>query len=276
MITVAAVLGVVREAREKGYNHWWTAYHVACRILIAYLGTQWVDRNVMSLEAPTDFFQNDCATVDRQHIHTVRVVELAEMLLNLQAVRGFDTVLKKLHDDSVEAGFAELETGRLLAASRVPFRFIEATGVKGADYDLEIIYAGEVVCADTKCKMETTERGISTLVNSLRVARSQVPKDRPGVIFVKTPQTWNPDGRDDSLLKDFERASAALGSERIVAVYFYNSLTLNFGPHSVGAVIVKSFLNPRHKFRKDVAWDKILEGVTEPMPSWLNITEISK
>lgn len=56
----------------------------------------------------------------------------------------------------VEAGFAELEVGRLLCINNRSFRFIEPKGVKGDDYDLEIEFENVTACAETKCKLETT------------------------------------------------------------------------------------------------------------------------
>src|SRR5262249_53264970 len=72
------------------------------------------------------------------------------------------------------------------------FKFVTPTGVKGKDYDVGIEYTdGREACADAKCRLEGTELRADTVKNSLNKARSNnLPPDKPGIIFVKVPQTW--------------------------------------------------------------------------------------
>ena len=122
---------------------------------------------------------------------TYRIVDLAELLINLQHVVGFDDCIKRMELGDIEATYAELDLGRMLYQSDIDFRFVTTTGTKGDDYDIEIVLKdGTVVCADAKCKIEATQLSERTVVNSLHQARTQFPSDKPSVIFVKMPPRW--------------------------------------------------------------------------------------
>jgi len=128
---------------------------------------------------------------DRSQEQSYRIVDLAELLINLQHVVGFDDCIKRMELGDIEATYAELDLGRMLYQSDIDFRFVTTTGTKGDDYDIEIVLKdGTVVCADAKCKIEATQLSERTVVNSLHQARTQFPSDKPSVIFVKMPPRW--------------------------------------------------------------------------------------
>jgi hypothetical protein len=250
---------------QPNLDHFGRCYVVASRVLKEFLGIDWLEQHVMGTSAPTDFFRNDWATSERKNVHVLRVIQLAEMLLNLQPVPDFREVIDKLKTDpAVEATFAELEVGRLLFLNRVPFRFVKRRQRKGSDYDLELNLNGVIVCADTKCKLESTARGLDTIVTSLKDGRKQLPNDKPGMFFVKVPQSWNPQGDDFSHIKDFDEIAkmyffgtgAYKGTEHVVSIAFYFSLALDFGT-TASILLAYEVENPRHRHTKEVNY-KIL------------------
>jgi hypothetical protein len=166
------------------------AYKLGLAILTHVFGVDWRDANIF--HARKGFLKNvtDANTPLEREIHKMRIVLLAEMILNLQDVPGFNAcVSQMLNRDLIESTYAELEIARLLyTQSTVSFEFRKPVGVKKDDYDLTITYDdGVVCCAETKCKAEETEITLDTIEHSFAKARRQMPSAAPGIIFVKVP-----------------------------------------------------------------------------------------
>src|SRR5262249_8498711 len=121
----------------------------------------------------------------------IRWLEFAEMLLNLQSVTGFETVLDELFNGKIEPAFAELEIARMLAMFDWKFNFVQPIGRTKQDYDLQIFYPdGYKVCAETKAKIEATTPRPKSILKSINHASEQLPDDKAGVIFIKVPESW--------------------------------------------------------------------------------------
>ena len=280
-IPIEAIRGMALELRAKNpeFDHLNIAYSVAGLVVRSFLGLPWLEKNVLGASAPTDFFRNNWSSVERKNIAMLRVIHLAEMMLNLRNVPGFDGVKKQLsaqHD--IESSYAELETGKLLFWSKTPFRFGPAV-LDGKNYDIEIKLGERIIAGDTKCKLESTNRRAGTLLDSLRQAASQnLPKEKPGIIFIKTPQDWNPSGTDDSVLEVYKEAVEPFfrGTGRVVSVQFYSSLALDFSGNTVPFVMVKGFTNPNHRHDKSVNWDVFSDMPETTPPNWVDIIKISE
>jgi hypothetical protein len=64
-----------------------------------------------------------------------------------------------MHNHDLESALGELECAALLAVPEFHFKFVTPTGVKGKDYDAEIVTsAGRTVCCEIKSKSEHMER----------------------------------------------------------------------------------------------------------------------
>src|SRR6202043_2436841 len=123
---------------------------------------------------------------------------------------GLDDVLDQIRDRMLGSGFAELDAGRLLWVRGIPFKYIETVGTLGCDYDLELSHwNGIECCGEVKSKDEKTALSERTILASLKEARDQLPKDRPGVVFLKVPQSWS---RDKDCLPMLNRAVKSLKS----------------------------------------------------------------
>ena len=113
------------------------AYKLGLAILTQVFGVDWRDANVF--HARKGFLKNvtGANTPLEREIHKMRIVLLAEMILNLQDMPGFETCINRMHDNArIESTYAELEIARL--QSDVAFAFRQPTGVKKDDYDLTI------------------------------------------------------------------------------------------------------------------------------------------
>jgi hypothetical protein len=129
-----------------------------------------------------------------------------------------------MRDGDIEGTYAELDLGRMLYQSDINFRFVNRSGKKGDDFDIEIVFEnGTIVCADAKCKVEATEFSEQTVLNSLRHARTQFPDDRPSIIFVKVPPRWLAEHSNVKALLTKVANDFLRGTGRVVSVKYYVS-----------------------------------------------------
>jgi hypothetical protein len=167
------------------------SFALASAIVRGFLGDEWLDRHVMPSSRKPGFLtidETDATTLD---LSAYRISDLAEVLYNLQHIPGFDECIMRMRRGDIEGTYAELDFGRMLYLHRISFRYIIPSGVKGSSYDVEVIYPGGLaVCGDAKCKVEATRFTPKTIDDTLEKARSQLPDDRPGIVFVKLPPKW--------------------------------------------------------------------------------------
>jgi hypothetical protein len=231
------VNGFPAEVRQNGVNQSLT---LAMAILKHYFGEDWLNQYVTPDTAQKNFLRLDESSSAKLDLSAVRVIDLAEVIYNLQGIDGFDDCISRMRDGDIEGTFAELDLGRMLYLNEVAFRYVKPSGVKGADFDVEITYPnGLVACADAKCKIETTEFGDKTIANTLGSARKQLPKDRPGIVFVKVPQGWMDDPKFVQVCVDVAN-DFLRGTGRVVSVKYYVSpLTFEGG-----------FLKQQHAYKE--------------------------
>ncbi|MGO4870345.1 MAG: hypothetical protein ACLPGW_06990 [Roseiarcus sp.] len=251
-------------------------YRLSVAVLRHFFGEPWFNKHVMSASAPTEFLRRDFSTPQRREKHGFLVVELAEMLINLQNVDGFDGCIAQMAHGQIESTYAELDIAKSLCAHNISFRFVRPTGRKGGDYDLELFYPGGVtVCADTKCKIETTEISADSIKHSLGEARKQLPSDRPGFVFVKVPQHWI----DEAQFRDAMIAAAEMflrGTRRVVSVKFYVSALVFVDNKIAHLMRYKEVSNPQNRFDSGRDWDifsdhEIPSGWNGMPPHWLRL-----
>lgn len=200
-------------------------------IIAAFTSVDWVKENMLanSLGATGDrgFLQVDHSSDIARETKRLRMLELAEILFNLQGVNGFDECVERMktgNTDQIEATVAELEFAKLLRMHNIDFKFVvpdRAAG--GRNYDFELaLDTHPVVCADAKCKLESTEIDPVSVRNTLSEGRRQLPRDQPGILYVKVPQHWF---ERPEMAEELRRiAYGFLGAtERVVMVCYYLS-----------------------------------------------------
>jgi hypothetical protein len=167
------------------------AYMAATSLLIEWLGFPWAEREIFLASDTQQFFRFGATSspTHPMYRHFDRVVALADMLYNLQTVDGIAGRVDKIRDDSVETGVAELEGARIIRQSGYPIRFIPESNVRKV-HDLATTVSGVTIACESKCKLETTQLSAKTVKNTLDDARDQLPRDRPGVVFLKIPEVW--------------------------------------------------------------------------------------
>jgi hypothetical protein len=159
----------------------------------------------------------------------------------------------------IEPTFAELDFGRMLYIGNVDFCYVEPQQKKGLDYDIEITLSdGIAVCADAKCKVETTAFSVDSVRRSPEKARKQFPKDRPSIIFMKVPQRWFEEPNHGISLNTIAEAFLR-GTGRIVSVKFYVSY-INYRDKKLrNDHAFKEIPNPNNRFDPSRDWNMFAE-----------------
>lgn len=255
-----------------------TAYHHALYYVLAhFVGEAWLRTHVLYGCPRQGHLSMNPTMVDGEFgfdkAHTQRVLQLAETLFNLQGVQGLAERLDLLFSGQIESTMAELDFGMFLRMQGIDFRYVPPSGVKGHDYDVELIYPnGMIACADSKCKLDGSAFSREGLLNTLKKARKQLPADRPGIAFVKVPQEWvdretgNLGLTDDvgDLLDEFFRAT-----KRMVLVALYSRMTTELAGGTAINHVCRQFENRYPRFERAGTW-----GLFDPesqVPGWISL-----
>jgi len=133
------------------------AFCLSSAVINQYFDREWVDQHV-SPETPKPGFLRVVAGHDREtQRSTFRIVDFAELLLNLAHIDGVDRCLEDLRRGNIESTCAELDFGRI----------------------------------------EATDFSEKTVENTLHDARDQFPKDQPsaGALLPSRPPCRRQDGK---------------------------------------------------------------------------------
>jgi hypothetical protein len=222
------------------------SFYLATSILKHFFGEGWLFR-YLGNPGYLHIIEADQNTTD---LSGLRIIDLAEVIYNLQDVPNFDTCITRMRGGDIEGTAAELDLGRMLYLNKVPFRYVVPQGVKGKDYDADILFSGGVVaCADAKCALENSDLKAKAISNKLEKARRQLPADQPGIIFVKTPAHWMADTTFLSIV--IEQTSAFFAkTERIVSVKYYVAPRTIEGGYVKQEHAYKEMSNPKTRFAR--------------------------
>jgi hypothetical protein len=225
-------------------------FTISFAIIREALGPDWMTKHLDPGALNPGILRLSGGTSQDEISRNYRSIDLAEIIINLKDVEGFPEHLSRMRTEEPEAGLAELHIGKMLYINQWEFRFVIPKGKKGSDYDFEIIYHGQAVAADAKCKVEATELSSKTITTTLCDSRSQLPRDDPGIFFIKIPQHWmsQPDWQRTTIqgALDF----FAQGTGRIVSVVFYlEPLHYDTGTMIQGHLF-KEVINKNHRFSR--------------------------
>ncbi|MDO9298663.1 hypothetical protein [Bradyrhizobium sp.] len=257
-------------------------FTLAASIIRHFLGQPWYqDHIVQDAENsyPPGFLRLDFSSDFERERKTARFLDFAEMLFNLQHIEGFDDRIDQMRAGQIEATFAEFDFGRFLYLHDIAFRFVEATGVRGKDYDCAIKYAdGREACADAKCRLEETEMRAETVRNSLNKARTNnLPSDAPGIVFVKVPQAWLEQQEVRLGIRDVVK-SFLHNTERIVSVVVYATHMMAVAENTM--ILMRhrfeEYPNLKHRFDMSKSWTlfkdyKVPDEWGGMHPKWVRI-----
>jgi hypothetical protein len=174
----------VQYARAQMARHGteWT-FMMPLYVLGHFFGDQWVQQNLFK----EGFLKPPSKAVDRSKQLQVGMTgyQLAEALFNLQAVAGFPGIHCHLSAGELEPCIGEPEAAKFLKSRGEQIRSVTPQGSIGNDYDLEIKRDAGEICCEVKIKLEAETLTAKGSFNSLERARKQLPKDKPGLIFLR-------------------------------------------------------------------------------------------
>jgi hypothetical protein len=174
---------------------------LAIDVLRFFMGNDWVNQNVFKQHKDVQPEHKEGRRFLRTENvgdgsgagfhHQERVTNLASTLFNMQAIPGIKHRIAIMRNGDLESALGELQCAKIVSAPQFKLRFIVPTGQKGADYEAEFVTPnGTVICCEIKTKKEATPLTASTIRNTCETARKQLPKGRPGIIFLRIPQSW--------------------------------------------------------------------------------------
>ncbi|HVT07866.1 MAG TPA: hypothetical protein VHO67_10425 [Polyangia bacterium] len=147
-----------------------------------------------------------------------RQERFGEALFNLQSTQGFSAWVDDYDVSALEPRFAEMDAAYLMARAGVLCRLRGRTGKKRQDYDCDLAVRGVELPCDIKAKLETTAVSIPTFLEAIERAQRQLPKDRPGVVWIRLPRAWMEPPEPTLLTIAVAMADVHLWAEPVVAV----------------------------------------------------------
>lgn len=252
---------------------WRNDTQIATLILKHFLSEEWIFKHVDQDATRPGPLTLAGSPTDIEHAK-IRVVELAESIFNLQKIEGVHECLNRLRTaDDIEPTIAELHVGKMIYANEWPFVFVVPG--PGRTYDFEIQYGEWKVAADVKCKIDSPSPNAKGIAKALSRSRTQLPKDGPGIFFVKLPQQWMeyPDWQRTSVqgALDFLRGTGRVSS---VAFYLEPIHLLDFvaetGRHYVASQghYFHEVANPNRRYGKDLDWKLFEKWRPTDYSSW--------
>jgi hypothetical protein len=227
-----------------------------------FLGEKWINRN-LAPDTGRGYMKLMMDGSKQAEMQAALLWDLAELFLNLQDTDGFDQLVRRMRTGEPEAAIAELRVGRILYINEVQFRFVVPRGAPKNDYDLEIVHPnGAHCCGETKCKVESTTLTASTIEGALEKARSQMPPDRPGIIFLKIPKIWVEDAHNQQFIIKTAIHFLGLGinvqaNSEIVSVVLYGEPMEWVNGILAQGHRFKEILNPHNKFDRTLDWSML-------------------
>jgi len=253
-----------------------------------FLGEEWPELHASPFSTIDGYFRVKKVVVDGQEqldaLTLSRLSVLAECLFNLQDIPGFDACAARIRNgqvkrrDSIEGPFAELQAAQNLYVNGWPFRFVEQIGVERRDYDFEVtLKDGTVLCADAKCKIETTALSAETVSHAIKKALSQLPEGRPGLPIIKMPERWVRLGYENIRPVLREGAIEKLrNTTRVVGASFY-AVSHQWDDGMIAETHHFYHIhNPNNSFGPTRDWDLFHERrrvppTTNTLPRWISL-----
>jgi hypothetical protein len=248
------------------------SYGISIEILRGFFGLEWAEKHIMDDTEPRGFL-NSFDTDEARETSIRRIINLAEMLVNFQQIKGVEACFDQIEFGHIESGFAELEAGKVLVCAGVDFQYIWQAKKKGKDFDIGLKFrSGAIGCADVKSKLGVTPISDGTIIRSLRDAQSQLPSDYPGVVFLKLPGKW---WDDQDAMKAIAGAvnSFIRGTTVIVSVVIIFSVDIFKDGRTLTWLHQLEILSDNHKFDRAADW-RVLKDAIQIPPNWINLTEI--
>lgn len=207
MAESAEEMWAAAQARNSGIGPFPYQFYLSYLTIVTILGLAtdnmaqaitWGNTNLLPhpRDRKTEYLNTNPQSIEEFRTHLVRCVGLAELLYNLQSIKGLISIVRRLvsNPSQLEATILELEGMRLLWSAKLPFRIAHSGAGQGLNYECEVLLPNDVIAyCEMKCKIETSEFSAQGIASTLRHARKQLPTGKCGVIILKVPERWTTD-----------------------------------------------------------------------------------
>ena len=199
------------------------SYFIGTLVIENNLGTDWLQRNVTAAGPRTpagSYLRSGPRDSLEKHEHYLRgTMELARRLFELGQEPFYERFLANLRRRDLEGAAFEADVVRMLCAGLFVIDLREEHGNKGDDYDIDLWLKERAWSIEVKTRAENVRYSDRALARTLERARSQLPHEGIGTIFVKVPTGWLADGT-------YRRNYADVVNDRIRATRRVHSIIL--------------------------------------------------
>lgn len=190
-------------------------WHVISQYIIDMtLGEEWFDSHCQLGKIRTAPFDQDISTDYGAAEFHLNVVRLAHMLFQLRNAQGYDEFVSSLMTRDFESVFFELHAASLLFQNSCDVQFVKNSGIKGQDYDLQLLVEKKPVAVEVKSRRAAPITDRKKLKNALSEARKQLPTDIPGIICISisaefhlSPEFSHAELEIEAALSDFMKST---------------------------------------------------------------------
>jgi hypothetical protein len=276
LIEESEIEALCRSFEAEGLERDFFVYHnkLMYHVLRLLFGQEWADQCVyphkaLQISKRTREAVNYFKSQDRKSYQSVhRLHMLANYCYDLQDVKNFGCVIKKIQDGGLAGAFAEVEVGHNLFSRNISFEYVRQSNSSRFDFDIRINDFGGINC-EVKHKLESTRLSKGTVEDSLSRAKSQMPEDEPALIFMKLSTQWDRETTDElrrAVNSFFPRSPNVLGvvfatelRNRAVENIFHNSF--KFIPN-LDSDIVDKYIDVNNTLN-DAVWKpyKLVEDI---------------
>ncbi|MHA4945693.1 hypothetical protein ACX27O_00075 [Micromonospora sp. SD19] len=161
-------------------------------VIADHLGVKWVEQNIIN-SSLSDQARNYVGLDGPKLLKVLalhRVQELARRLYQLQSFSWFDSVLDGVRTRELSGAAFELDVLWILQIASPYVQTRKEVGVKGSDYDAFALMERKLVPVEAKAKDDRTPWSPKTVINTVKGAARQIPKNDTGLLFFRIPTAW--------------------------------------------------------------------------------------
>jgi len=268
---------------SSDFRYWFRCRMLATLIAGRVLGNEWFEANLAADddERPL-YFQADCDNEDTFPRFNMRVIELGEMIFNLQTTAQFAERIEEIRTATrgVETRISELMGGRFFKQLGIEFQFRPPKGQKQEDYDIDYERTnGKLGRCEVKSKVQDAVLSENTIRNTLKEAKSQLPKGETGIILLRIPEDWVP-WKDGAI--NLEQIANAVTNwfakektKRVSSVVVFDSRTDVLDSRVLNNCYYREFTNP---FCSDCSglpnMSLAEQGCAQKVRNWVSIPQL--
>jgi hypothetical protein len=278
---------IISDSPYKIYDDF-KIYGLAIAILRYYFGNEWTDQNASAffekkvLSANRKgriFLRTENPVAEDYFRHELRIFQLAELVFNLQNVDGIDERVTAIKKGDLEPTYGELECAAQIMKANLLFSFVKRSMGRGKDFDIVITpNSGTNINCEMKVTTEEKDLSKNTILDKFKKARKQLPKERPGIIFLKIPESWAKQSNAETMLNE-SLSEFLRNTNRVVAIVLrWEELTVDINKPK--SAILKTLFriepNRRSKFY-NLEIENILQQIYRPSEqTWTRFRDIVK